>query len=59
MMTLTESINLLETEDDSITFKIKRSCQLEAPADNDLQETMVESFKKESKFYSQKNEEVS
>ena len=58
-MTLTESINLLETEDDSITFKIKRSCQVEVPADNDLQETIIDSFKKESKGYSQKNEEVS
>jgi len=56
MMTLTESINLLETEDDSITFKIKRSCQHETTKENERQKTIEKYKKKESISLSQNNE---
>lgn len=58
MMTLTESINLLETEDDSITFKIKRSCQDETAKENDRQKTIDKYEKKKSLSLSQNNEDV-
>ena len=58
MMTLTESINLLETEDDSITFKIKRSCQHETTKENERQKTIEKYKKKESISLSQNNEYV-